>query len=95
MHEADTGVEPWIHPALRSKGRCIHSGDIAEPPRGFTRFPNLARSLAASYRRSIHCARAIAEHADRMHRSVDVFLDLAAVQGKLDNLRVQATALRS
>ncbi len=38
---------------------------------------------------------AIAEHADRMQESVDVFLDLASSQAKLDNLRVQATALRS
>jgi hypothetical protein len=38
---------------------------------------------------------AIAEHADRMQESVDVFLDLANTQGKLDRLRGQATALLS
>jgi len=38
---------------------------------------------------------AIAEHADRMKQSVDVSLELAGAQDKLDGLRGQASALRS
>jgi hypothetical protein len=38
---------------------------------------------------------AIAGHADRMKQSVNVFLDLASAQDKLDSLQGQATTLRS
>jgi hypothetical protein len=38
---------------------------------------------------------AIAGHADRMKESVDVYLDLASTQDRLDRLRDQTAAMRS
>jgi hypothetical protein len=55
----------------------------------------VATQLAARTEAAINHLSTIAEHSDQMKQSIDVFLDMATTQDKLDSLRDKVAAMES